>query len=51
LGGGAIVAIFRSAAAFAADISRDKLKFAPGIVKDTGYNVANSTSVYSDHAF
>jgi hypothetical protein len=44
--------------ALAADLSADSLKFAPGVVKasgyetsDTKYIVANGTSIYSDHAF
>jgi uncharacterized protein YgiM (DUF1202 family) len=43
--------------AFAADISADSLKLAPGVVKAAGYEapattyiVANSTNIYSDHA-
>lgn len=44
--------------AFAADISADSLKLAPGVVKAEGYEapattyiVANSTNVYSGHTF
>jgi hypothetical protein len=44
--------------AFAADLSADSLRFAPGVVKaagyetiDTKYIVAIGTSIYSDHAF
>jgi hypothetical protein len=43
---------------FAADLSPDSLRLAPGVVKAAGYEtidnkyiVANGTSVYSDHAF
>jgi hypothetical protein len=44
--------------AFAADLSADSFRFAPGVVKaagyetiDTKYIVAIGTSIYSDHAF
>jgi hypothetical protein len=55
----AVTATFLNiAAAFAADISSDTLKFGPGVVKAPGYEtpattyiVANPTSVYSDHSF
>jgi len=55
----AVTATFLNiAAAFAADISADTLKFGPGVVKAPGYEtpattyiVANPTSVYSDHSF
>ena len=46
------------AAAFAADISTDNLKFAPNVVKAPGYEtlatpyiVANGTNIYTDHSF
>lgn len=56
---GAIIAAAISAGAFAADISADSLKLAPGVVKaaegyetpPTTYIVANPTSVFSDHYF
>ena len=54
----ATVVFLNVAAAFAADVSPDSLKFAPGVVKApayetpaTSYIVANPTSVYSDHSF
>jgi uncharacterized protein YgiM (DUF1202 family) len=44
--------------AFAADISADSLKLAPGVAKAEGYEapgtiyiVANSTNIYSGHTF
>jgi hypothetical protein len=56
---GAIIAAAISATAFAADISADTLKLAPGVVKategyespPTTYIVANPTSVFNDHYF
>jgi uncharacterized protein YgiM (DUF1202 family) len=57
---GAVVAalVLTNAAAFAADISADSLKLAPGVVKAEGYEapattyiVANGTNVFSDHSF
>jgi hypothetical protein len=56
---GAIIAAGISAAAFAADISVENMKLAPGVVKategyeapPTTYIVANPTSVFSDHYF
>ena len=58
LGPATIAAMLGSAAAFAADISPDTLKFASGVVKApayetpaTNYIVANSTNVYSDRWF
>ena len=54
----ATAALLNIAAAFAADISADSLKLAPGVTKapgyetpDTPYIVANPTSIYSDHSF
>ena len=54
----ATAALLNIAAAFAADISADNLKLAPGVTKapgyetaDTQYIVANPTSIYSDHSF
>lgn len=51
-------AFINIAAAFAADVSADSLKFAPGVVKAPGYEtpattyiVANGTNIYSDHSF
>ena len=51
-------ALLNIAAAFAADVSADSLKFAAGITKAPGYEtpgtqyvVANPTSIYSDHFF
>jgi hypothetical protein len=53
-----IFAPFAIAAALAADVSADSLKFAPDVVKAPGYEttstnyiVANPTSIYSDHSF
>jgi uncharacterized protein YgiM (DUF1202 family) len=44
--------------AFAADIPADTIKLAPGVARAAGYEtppttyiVANSTNIYSDHAF
>src|SRR5205085_7355258 len=56
---GAAIAAGISAGAFAADVSADSLKLAPGVVKaaegyetpPTTYIVANPTSVFSDHYF
>jgi hypothetical protein len=53
------VAFLNIASAFAADISPDSIKLAPGVVKasegyetpPTNYIVANPTSVYTDHYF
>jgi hypothetical protein len=52
--GAGLVAAFLANAAFAADISADSLKLAPGVAKAAGYEtpattyiVANSTNVYS----
>jgi hypothetical protein len=49
-----VTALLVNAAAFAADISADSLKLAPGVAKAAGYEapattyiVANSTNVYS----
>jgi uncharacterized protein YgiM (DUF1202 family) len=49
-----VTAVLVNAAAFAADISADSLKLAPGVAKAAGYEapattyiVANSTNVYS----
>ena len=54
----ATVAFLNVAAAFAAEVSADSLKLAPGVVKapayeapTTSYIVANPTSIYSDHSF
>ena len=50
--------VLNVAAAFAADIPAESLKFAPNVVKETGYEtpatnyiVANPTNIYSDHSF
>jgi hypothetical protein len=53
------VALLDIAAAFAADISSDSLKFGPEVIKASegyetppaNYVVANPTSIYSDHSF
>lgn len=50
--------LLAAAAAFAADISPDSIKLAPGVAKApegyetvaTTYIVANGTNIYSDHA-
>lgn len=54
----ATATLLNIAAAFAADVPADSLKFGPGVVKAPGYEtpattyiVANPTSVYSDHSF
>jgi hypothetical protein len=59
----AVIGIFAGIAGFntaavAADVSADRLKLAPGVVKAEGYEtpvatyiVANGTNVYSDHSF
>jgi hypothetical protein len=52
-------ALSASSSASAADIAVDSLNFAPGVVKASGYEtppapsyiVANSTNIFSDHAF
>jgi hypothetical protein len=52
-------ALFANSSASAADIAVDSLNFAPGVVKASGYEtppapsyiVANSTNIFSDHAF
>jgi hypothetical protein len=52
-------ALLVNAAAFAADISADNIKLAPGVAKAaegyeapaTTYIVANGTHIYSDHSF
>lgn len=51
-------AFINIAAALAADVSADNLKFAPDVVKAEGYEtpattyiVANGTNIYSDHSF
>lgn len=52
-------ALFANSSASAADIPVDSLKFAPGVVKASGYEtppapsyiVANSTNIFSNHAF
>src|SRR6201982_563059 len=53
-----VAALLASTVAFAADISPDSLKLAPGVVKAAGYEtpattyiVANSTNVYSGPSF
>lgn len=52
-------ALFVNSSASATDIAVDSLKLAPGVVKASGYEtlsasnyiVANSTNIFSDHAF
>jgi hypothetical protein len=52
-------ALFVNSSASATDIPVDSLKLAPGVVKASGYEtppasnyiVANSTNIFSDHAF
>ncbi len=52
-------ALFANSSASATDIPVDNLKLAPGAVKASGYEtppasnyvVANSTNIFSDHAF
>ena len=59
IGLAAACAMLVAGAAFAADVSADSLKFAPGVTKAkegyempaTTYIVANPTSVYSDHSY
>jgi len=53
----AVIAALAAGTAFAADISADSLKLAPGVMKAAGYEapattyiVANSTNIYSDHS-
>jgi hypothetical protein len=53
-----VIAALLNTAVFAADVSPDSLKLAPGVVKAQGYEtpgtnyiVANGTNIYSDHSF
>jgi hypothetical protein len=56
---GMAFALFANSSASATDIPVDSLNLAPGVVKASGYEtppvsnhiVANSTNIFSDHAF
>lgn len=59
IGLAALCGMLFTGAAFAADVSADNLKLAPGVTKAkegyesiaTKYIVANPTSIYSDHSY